>query len=258
MEFFAQSDRVMDVMNFELFLEVMIITLAGWALWKSLPKPLHYDWTSIHAKFLLSLSGEKNERWTQVAEREMIAKPFSIFTWEDIHADSEEVIAFIQRKCKHILLIGEGAIANECAIVLDRPLSTLTTVEDLSQRLQKSSQRFLFIGEGKKGQELLSFLHQYPAVRDHMAGVILVNPELNADWCREHFNHREMDVEAQLSIPYFVWGTQAYDALEKPAVDERGWRAIELIDLGCVSEDVHQKWMTRSVALVLCKTMEVA
>lgn len=258
MEFFIQSDSLMGNMSFELFLEIVILILAAWALWKSLPRPLNYDWVSIHAKFLLALSGEKNEKWSQIASREELEKPFSILDWDDIQLDSEKVIAFVRRKCKHLLLIGEGEVAKELSTLLDRPLSSLSTVEDLSERLQKANQRFLFMATGEKGQEVLQFLHQYPAVRDHMAGVLLIDPILDQEWCKKHFNHLDMDVEAQFSIPYFVFGRKEYETLEKPPVDERGWKAIELIDLGVFSEKLQEKWMTGSIALVLCKTMEVA
>lgn len=246
------------MMNVELSLEVVILLLAAWALWKSLPRPLKYDWVSIHSKFLLQLSQEKNEDWSQIAEKESLEKPFSILDWEDIQVDSDQVITFLRRRCKHLLFIGEGDFALGLSEFLKLPLSVLTTVEDLSGLLEKSSQRFVFIARGERGQDLLTFLHQYPAVRDHTGGVLLIDPVLDHNWCKKHFTHSEMDVEAQLLIPYFIWGSKEYHRLEKPPVDERGWKAIELIDLGVFSEEVQKKWMTQSIALVLCKTMEVA
>jgi hypothetical protein len=245
-------------MRLEFILEMIILVLAAWALWKSLPKSLNYDWRSVHAKFLLSLSSEDNKQWKDLARREVLDKPFAILGWEDIDSNSDETQEFLRRKSRHILLIGIGKFINKFSLLLDRPLSEALTIENLSDLIQRRDQRFIFVAEGDKAQELLHFLHQYPAVRDRMAGVCLINPVLDQEWCTEYFTHAEMDVEVQLSIPYFVWGTTEYEGLPTPVVEPRGWKAIDLIDLGVFSEDVAEKWMTKSIAYVLCKTMEVA
>jgi len=258
MEFSGQDDRKKGDMRLEFILEVIILVLAAWALWKSLPKSLNYDWRSIHSKFLLALSAEDNIEWMNLAEQETLDKPFAILEWEDIASDSDETQKFIRRKYRHILLIGTGTFANEISLQLDRPLSEILTIENLSGLVQRKDQRFIFAAEGEQAQEMLQFLHDYPAVRDRMAGVCLHNPILDQEWCTEHFTHTKMDVEAQISIPYIVWGTSEYEGLPTPVVEPRGWKAIDLIDLGVFEEDVVEKWMTKSIAYVLCKTMEIA
>ena len=50
----------------------------------------------------------------------------------------------------------------------------------------------------------MSFLHANPAVRDFTGAVLLIEPEFDEDWMIAHFNNKEMDVEANISVPYFV------------------------------------------------------
>jgi hypothetical protein len=77
--------------------------------------------------------------------------------------------------------------------------------------------------------QLMKLLYANPAVRDFTGAVVLLEPILEETWMIKHFNNKDMDVEANISVPYFVCQPPGVSFQYRPPKDENGWKAIEVI-----------------------------
>jgi len=192
--------------------------------------------------------------------------PGSVVSWQDIIDNQDAVQAFLQRKLKHAIVVGQGSVAANLSEVLGVSLfSKNLDIEELSTILQGRSQRFIFCGVGEEVQQMLTFAHQYPALRDRILGMILIDPQLDSEWLDSNFTHEQMDAEANHAIPYILWShvdladLRPWQSLPEPPESPSGWRSIELIDLGAFPIQIkeYQKWMNQAACFVLVKRMEL-
>jgi len=247
--------------------------------------PYHSDGISADLIFSTTDSKLKNrdaiERWRLLYQDENIIEdsimcdpdqlsgdlqPSAIITWKNV-LEGTQVEEFLQRKMSHVIVVGQNDISSGIATLLaveyfDRELD----IDELSKVIQRKDQRLLFVGEGREALKMLSFAKEYPALRDRLMGVILVDSEFDTDWITENFTHEKMDAEANLAIPYLLWSHVSLDQLipwgsiAEPVVPQTGWRSIEVIDLGAFPMQIkaHQKWMNTAACFVLCKRMELS
>ena len=122
----------------------------------------------------------------------------------------------------------------------------------LEEMLTERSQRFVFLTNGNDSELLLRFLHANPPVRDFTGAVLLMEPALEEDWMLEHFNNTQMDVEANVSVPYFVCLPDGQSFQFVPSVDESGWKAIEVIQCDSM---VHQWFQEQNTMWVQVMAM---
>ena len=234
-------------MNIDISIEILIVVLAAWALWKSLPRRINCDWNEVYSDFDRALSGHVDG---------LEGKPFAVMDWTDIHQDSALLKQFLCRKLAHVRLVGQSEHCRELQRILDTDRLEDLEIDQLSNFVTKKDQRLYLVAEGIESQRYLEFLHQYPAVRDRVLAVAFIDPILDEEWVAKHFTHKEMDVEAHVAIPYLLWGSGEYKNILKVEADPNGWRSIEVIDFGIFPE--QEKWMSHSIACVLCKMMEMA
>lgn len=207
-----------------------IVLLGAWAVWKSLPRDPNIPWVEYQSDILGCLDGAAP---TEPA----YPKPFTLLEWSDIQSDSVTVMAYIQKRLQDWIPVGrektiqswDQVCPSESMIVdWSNPKQVLTQLEG---RLQERSQRFIFVASTDDASRLLKFLHANPPVRDFTGAIVLMEPELDADWMQTHFNDKEMDVEANVSVPYFVCQEEGESFGFVPATDENGWKAIEVVQV---------------------------
>jgi len=214
-------------------LEVGIVVLGLWAVWNSLPRDPNISWSEYQQDLLKAL-----EQLSIVDP--LYPKPLTLLEWSDIKVDSKEVHLVLQRRLADLIVVGR----TEHVDVWKRQLELSTLSVDWSQTdsllasleaaLTVSSQRFVFVVEEADAEVLLAFLHAHPAVRDFTGAVLFIDPIVNAEWMMEHFNNDEMDVEANISVPYFVCLGDEASSFPMPTVTDAGWKAIDVIE--CASD----------------------
>ena len=145
---------------------------------------------------------------------------------------------FVHRGLSHCCVVGLNSDwAQQLSALWNVPATEgRLELEFLGTFLGHASKRLVFVAQGHVCQELLEFMHAHPGLRDAVAAVLLVHPVLNEAWVAEHFTHEQFDVEANQALPYFLWHLpeQAHlsFALSTPPIPATGWRSIEVIDLG--------------------------
>ncbi len=215
-------------------IEGVIVLLGAWAVFKSLPREPDVDWAAYQQSLLATLLGDS-------VENSICDQPLRLLEWTDIHKGSDKVRSVFRRRLDGWIVVTNEDRAAERAewkawadlesvsLDWDRPAAWLSQLESV---LTQSSQRFLFVASQADCQQLLKFLHQHPAVRDFTGAVVCINPVLNTEWLAMHFTHANMDVEANVSIPYFVCATQS-NPLPIGEGDRKGnlgWKAIDVIE----------------------------
>ena len=209
-------------------IESMILLLGMWAVWKSLPRDPNIPWVQFQEDLRQSLQGS-------IPSEPRFPKPFTLLEWADISSDSEPLRDYLSKRLQNWIVIGEDALT----IGFNKGILMKSAVCDwqepdkllslLEEQIQDRSQRFVFIAKGSQTKDLLRFLHANPAVRDFTGAAVLLEPELQTEWMQEHFNNKEMDVEANISVPYFVCQPEGEAFHLIPQKDESGWKAIEVI-----------------------------
>ena len=132
-------------------------------------------------------------------------------------------------------------------------------LSQLEEQLQDRAQRFVFVAKRSQTKALLRFLHANPAVRDFTGAVVLIEPDLDEDWMIAHFNNKEMDVEANISVPYFVCQPEGESFQFMPSHDESGWKAIDVIQCDqSVLQWFHEQNMmwVQMLAMLMVKRKE--
>lgn len=217
-------------------IEIGIGLLGFWAVWKSLPRDPNIPWIQFQSDVVGALKGE-------LVSEPVFPKPFTLLDWTDIASDSQHLQEYLQKRLADWIVVGTESVVSSWhgststeAVLVDWSNAT-KVLSRLEQRLTERSQRFVFVTSGKDSGLLLQFLHANPPVRDFTGAVVLINPELEADWMNEYFTNKEMDVEANISVPYFVCQSQGVSFQFTPPADESGWKAIEVIQC---APSVHQ------------------
>lgn len=246
----------------DVYLEIIIVILAGWALWNSIPREPRIDWMEFGHRIRMRLSGFQIESTPN--------NPLMLLQWDQIYLHSETLQERVQHRLSDYILIGEDSLIPIWSEWLGLKQS-LVCVNDsgnamslLESALENRAERFIIVSSGNTCQKWLELLHQYPAVRDFTAAVVFLEPELSDGWILEHFNHDEMDVEANISVPYFVLSQEASTYLSTPPSNSMGWKAIEVIELQNMKEcDLHtnrttkdNEWLAHCLSLLIAKRRE--
>ena len=261
-------------MNVDYLLEIIIVILALWALYKSLPSKKEVEWERWLSCFLRSQLTEndindlkknierhtKDTKWitnlVQETSSSLALKPFSVLEWNEVSAHSHTMNAFLQRKLQKMILVGQCDFAINFAELTKRERLYSFDIEKLSSQITQKSQRFCFIVEKEEVQQFLEFFHQYPAVRDYTMAIMMIDPIFDPEWAAEHFTQTGMDVELNQPIPYFIWGRDSRPVLFEPASDPNGFQSIEMVNFGQFPAEIQEKWLITAMALVLLKALE--
>ena len=210
-------------------LEIGIVILGLWAVWNSLPRDPNIEWSEYQRDLLTALK-------QQPVVDPFYPKPLTLLTWSDLQVDSAEVHAVLQRRLTDVMVVGRAERIDTWGTQLGQSLVTVdwsaveTLLATLENALTETAQRFVFVVEGADTQVLLTFLHANPAVRDFTGAVLAIEPIVNVEWMTEHFNNDEMDVEANISVPYFVCHEVGSSFSPRVKVTDAGWKAIDVIE----------------------------
>lgn len=215
-------------------IEVLIVLLGGWAVFKTLPREPEIDWVEYQRILFGTLFGDP-------VESLMYPQPLRLLEWESLQNRSDAVKDIFRRRLSGWILVANEERSVEqgswetwaglpsVALDWERPTEWLM---ELESALEQSFQRFLFVASRADCQTLLQFMHEHPAVRDFTGAVVCVHPEFDPEWLATHFTHAEMDVEANVSIPYFVCAEQSSTLVvgEASTKGDLGWKAIDVIE----------------------------
>ena len=214
----------------DIYLEMIIVLLAGWALWKSLPRDPCIEWDVFGQAIQQSLSdqipdGAKNH-------------PLMLLEWDQVRLHDTNLYEILQRRLSGTILVGTDSLTKHwgewlgckhvSTFIIDDPTSWTDTLETV---LDNTAERFVIIAQGTDCQVWLEYLHRSPAVRDFTSAVIFLAPELRQEWLTAHFDHDQMDVEANISVPYFVLSQSSETCISTPAPNSMGWKALEIISI---------------------------
>ena len=230
-------------------IEIGIVLLGLWAVWKSLPRDPDIHWVQFQENVVRGLIGEP-------IHEPMSPKPFTLLEWTDIASDSERRQDYVRKRLMDWIVVGTDALVHgwhESISIqtLSVDWSNSTDVLDrLEKRLTERSQRFVFVTSAIDCDQLIQFLHANPPVRDFTGAVVLLEPELQTEWMQEHFNNKEMDVEANVSVPYFVCQTEGVSFQFMPPVSESGWKAIDVIQCDPIAHQWFQEQNSMWVELL--------
>ena len=246
----------------DVYLEVIIVALSGWALLKSLPREPQVDWMEFSHRIRQRLSG------LDVESKD--GNPLMLLQWDQMYLHSETLQGRIQRRLNDHIVVGIDPLVSvwsawlglkSSLVNVDDPVHAMSMLESI---LENRAERFMIISSGTECQKWLEFLHQYPAVRDFTAAVVFLEPDFSEDWISEHFNHDEMDVEANISVPYFVLSRGVSTYLSTPPANSMGWKALEVITLQDVKEcdltssrtDQDNEWLVHCLSILIAKRKE--
>ena len=109
---------------------------------------------------------------------------------------------------------------------------------------------------------LAEYLHRSPAVRDFTSAVFLA-PELTQEWLNAHFDHDQMDVEADISVPYFVLSQSSETCISTPPPirwDGKHWKnfhsnVVECY-LGADRTLKDNEWLAHCLSIFIAKRKE--
>ena len=202
-----------------------------------------------------SLQADIINTWmgTSVSEP-VFPRPFTLLEWTDITPIPHNFKRTYKNDWTDWIVVGTDSLVGiwrENLLTKTRSVDWSNSKEVLArleETLTERSQRFVFLTSGTDAQSCcLTFLHANPPVRDFTGAVLLIEPDLEDDWMHEQFNNKQMDVEANVSVPYFVCqpGGQSFQFV--PSVDESGWKAIEVIQCDSM---VHQWFQEHNVMWV--------
>ena len=194
-------------------------------------------------------------------------KPLSVVNWENIADQADNLVKqTLRRRFEHAIIVGQGDFAKMVAESLALPLfSQALDIDALANVWKEKNQRFIFVGHGSECQEMLQFIHQFPAVRDRILTMVFVDGEFNQEWLEKHFTHEKMDAEANHAIPYILWSyvdtkdLQNWHSLPEPPESKSNWQSIEIIDLGPfpVALREYSTLMCQALCIVIAKRMEL-
>lgn len=246
-------------------LEVGIAFLGAWAVWKSLPTDPEIDWQQFQLALGHAFQGQEPDTG-------IFSRPLNLVSWSALKVDASlttsedldpQLLAVLGRKLEDTIVVGSEELVADWVRLFElqrliADWSSDSLLPDLEKVLERRSQRFIFVVQGEDVQRMLVFLHANPAVRDFTGAIVVIEPVVDNAWVQKHFNHTEMDVEANLSIPYFVCESTPTNVFTV-ASDPSGWKAIEVID--CFPEVLQ--WMTEKsllwvvwIAMLLSKRKE--
>lgn len=233
-------------------LEIAIVILAGWAVWLTLPKTPNIPWPKFQGQVLQAWLTQSQELMKTQSTQEIVStisdectefsRPAILLSWSDVYLNSPILEQHLHKHLSHCVVVG--------AMELLQPLMQMAQiahlqVDDFSKLditvlegvLSHRHQRLIFVAQKEDAQHLLAFLHQYPGVRDFTAIVVLLEPLLSQTWLAENFAHDQMDVEANIAIPYFFVTSDDSIPLN-PIASKTGWQSIEVIPLHRLSKDM--------------------
>jgi len=230
-------------------IESGIVLLGAWAVWKSLPRDPKIAWDQYQSDILTCLNGVPPDTPSD-------PKPFTLLEWSDVQAASETLLIYLQNRLQDWIPVGtQEAILYWEQVCRSEPMivdwsNGVQVLSQLETRLQERSQRFVFVASKQDAASLLGFLHANPPVRDFTGAVVLMDPYLDADWMGNHFNDKEMDVEANISVPYFVCQSEGEAFQFVPSADENGWKAIEVVQVNTAALNWFHERNTQWVQLL--------
>ncbi len=239
-------------------IEIGIVLLGLWAVWKSLPRDPDIPWIQFQANVVRALMGES-------VHEPVSPKPFTLLEWTDITSDSQKLQDYLHKRLADWIVVGTAEMVHDWRESIS--IQTLSVewsdssevLAQLEKRLTERSQRFVFVTSATDSDQLIHFLHANPPVRDFTGAVVLLEPQLEAEWMQEQFNNKEMDVEANVSVPYFVCQSEGVSFQFMPPVDESGWKAIELIQCDPIAHQWFQEqnsmWV-QILAMLMVKRKE--
>lgn len=232
-------------------IESAIALLGLWAVWKSLPRDPNIPWSHFQANIIHALMGNS-------LPEPVFPRPFTLLEWTDIRSDSPQLQVYLQKRLTDWIVVGTDPLVGKwCGYLSTKTLcvdwsNTAEVLSQLEETLKDRSQRFVFLSSGEDSGLLLQFLHANPPVRDFTGAVLLIEPHLDEEWMLEHFNNKQMDVEANVSVPYFVCQSEGQSFQFVPPADESGWKAIEMIQCDSM---VHQWFQEQNTMWVQVMAM---
>lgn len=247
------------------YLEVTVLMLAGWALWKSIPREPSIDWNGYTDEIRRRLNGLEISTTSTNA--------LMLLPWEQVQVGNTMVQQRIQRRLSDHIIVGSDALVSYWGDWLGLKCSNDLAVaarEDwmshLETLLSNRAERFVIVAHGTACQSWLEFLHAAPAVRDFTSAIVMIEPAVSEDWISTHFNHDALDVEANVSIPYFVLSSTAETYLSTPPANRMGWKAIEVITMTNITEcslqptrsDDDNAWIAHCISIMMSKRQESA
>ena len=161
----------------------------------------------------------------------ILSHPAPLFDWKTIEENfTNYEKRFLRCSKDKILYIQPTSIEGEpCSLLRELvPQSCFSidiNIENLESIVQARSQRFVFLVQGAKCQELLVFLKEHPGVRDVTKCVIFIQPCLDEQWLAKNFDHQMMDAESNHPIYYITFASQ--NVLHTPPIPKSGWKSIE-------------------------------
>lgn len=80
---------------------------------------------------------------------------------------------------------------------------------------------------------LLKLALAAPGLRDRLAAVLLIDPEIDPAWIERHFHHHLLDTELYRQVPWLILRhRQDHPPLSTPPAPQTGRLSIEVVDLG--------------------------
>lgn len=260
-------------MTVDVALEIIIVICSVWAVYATLYTKHTLNWDVFFAEMWLAILPTKDPS-VQNTDRTIIKDPifpkFShTISWEDIGRNLEPNLGFsrdiqtnIQKKLQHNIVVGDGVVVRnivECLSqkTLDFSLVMQEKTEELSKQIVAPNQRFIWIVTGAQWQPLVEFLHKYPGVRDYTRAVVAIHPVIHADWWKANFTQEQMDVEANMAIPYFFFMPPSVE-LQEPMASPTGWKSIDLIPCreGDGVYEANYLFLSKIIVLTLVKYQE--
>ena len=229
----------------EVAAEALALSLACWAGWKSIYRRPDYNWKGL---FLRALGHELElERHED--------HPAPLLTWGELAG--ERFHEYLQRRFAHVILFDfDSGMAEQLASHASiRWYTNPTDEQEIAERVQKKSDRLLFVAKRSQAMPVLRMLHKYPGMRDQLFAVVLIDPQLDEAWVTENFTQEAMDAEANHAIPYILLaeGTQPFQPLIEPPTPATGWRSIEIIDIREISAQHANEKLSQALWVLLAK-----
>ena len=262
-------------MTVNLVIETIIVICSIWAIYATLCPKNNMNWEMFFREMLLGIVPTKDHSRYQLENtlpKDPIYSKFShAISWDDIGCTLEpnlgftiEIQAKLQKKLQHNILVGEGIVSQNIAKFFSQTITDFQLVlqdktDEIAKHIVAANKRFVWIVTEKQWQPLVEFLHRYPGVRDYTRAVVAIDPVLDEAWWQKKFTQDQMDVEANIAIPYFFFVPVSTQLIE-PMASPTGWKSIQLIpfrDDDVLRDDVNCVLLSKIIVLTLAKYQEV-
>ena len=228
-------------------LELGILILGAWAVWKTLPRTPNIQWL----EYGQILRGRLTNQL--VSSNEEFPKALGLLDWNDVKLGSERVATIVEQKLDGWIVVGESDNLHYWSSLiqyktLQLPSETNDWMSLLENSLANTAERFFWVASGSESQKVLEFLQE---------------PQIDVDWVDTCFTHSEMDVEANIAVPYFVLSAKSESCLTVPDENEQGWKSIDVIPILSIDEVELESldsnsalWASTVVTIMICKRKE--